>query len=795
MANSKEPVKREHTAKNTNQTKEAENLADTAEASGFTQVLYDAIANVFGVQNPYQMLALNWPATVLDQKALDWDQDATDNVIPNDVLVELSQILDTYVPFAPITQPDGTRVSDRYSRTIKQFGPIPNTQMLELQEVIRKKLKAEVTVNVNGEEKKMTIVEWFDVLYGEYIAEKRKWAEMQSEEKKRLRQLYPGDPDKQNNQYLEWYGIYSSTYLAQISTARNTLLAEFPLREWEAALSILDTGGNQNLQKAKQQVQNLSVNIPAEFGGGDYVPTFGVPTNWSTDLVTSVGKLDMLETPAAKFQALSNAIRSLESELMAWSAVITDIDDQTITDLFAKFKDTLGEYNDTRLQLSKEYSKSVFVVAEAAAAFITSFSTPQQKFVTAICKAENGQSLAENLANATHAAYGLGGGDASYERVTQLVGSIMNQQDGVWTKHDKAITAGHDLAGAAIHYLEVSGIKTRLKWIPAYIKQLEARLNTLKIAQVELMQSSLGMWKKLYNPESGKVIGEEGSFNKLADNIPADETAKALVPTVDYDAVGQINEFHSADPDTWTSVLLDISKTQMESNQQMSTYYSKRDWGVNFFFGSYRSSQESSGSTFASSYMSDKTNIKVGMLVKKVAIRRNWMDPSVLNSSEDFFRSGSSQYNLRESHTVDEILDNIDLQNQMLKCTLPSYPVAFLIAKDVSIKMNFALEKSSDIRTYAKSIASSGGGFFMFNSNSVNSSSNSYEDVTVNVDSGEIELKFKSPQIIGYYLQLTPPDESRVLNNDIAEEITGAFSFLNSLSSMHTEINNVIEDK
>lgn len=780
-----------------NQVFESELVDASNNVKDFTHIFYDGIKAVFGQENPNQILALNWPATVLDAKALEWNPQDTDNVLPEDVRVMASQLLDTYVPPSAITQPDGTRVSDRYKAVINQLGAKPNAQLLELQELLRKKISKKIQVHFKGKETEMTIAEWFDILYGDYITEKRKWDIEKIEEKERLKLNYPGDPNTQNNLYLEWYRINADTFLSKIDMARSVLLAEFPLREWEAALSILDTSNNALLQRAKNKVANLNIPIPIEYGGGDYAPNFGVPNNWSTNLVTNTGYLDILESPSAKYQAITNGLRALESELLSWSAIIPEIDDNTLLDLLKDFQQATNTYSQERVKLVSQYGESVYVVAEAVAAYITSFSTPQQKFVTAITNSATApQSIVANLANAASASWGLdgNGGTATYERITELVEKLTNQQNGVWTQHEATLNAGSNLAGAATDWLNASAKKSRIQWIAPYIKQLEIRIENLRTAQVQMVQSSMMLWKKLYNPNyihnDQNPDMDEYRLRNISDQaIPNGSEGQDITPTKDFNNVNTINEFHAQDSDDWTSIILNLSRKDMESSERLNTYFSKRNWGVNFFFGSYGKSQEYHSTSFASNYMSSESNIQIGMLVKKVVIRRNWMNPEVLNQSQDFFRSGSSPFNKPDgSITSDEIINDINVQNELHDYMLPSYPVAFLIAKDVSIKMNFAFQHSQKISDYCKEIVSSGGGFFLFNSTSASSSEDSYESVNVNVESGELEIKFKSPQIIGYYLQLTPPDKSEKLDMELTEEIINSFSFLNTVKEVHNDL-------
>lgn len=765
--------------------------ASTRQTKDFTTILYEGFKNAFGSMNPYQMLALNWPATVLDEQALDWNPEDTGNVIPPDVRARISQLFDAYIPPSPITQTDGSRVSSRYKATINQLGPIPNPHLLELQRIIREKLQKKVVVYEDGVEIEITVVQWFDRLYSAYISARRSWSIIQTKEQRRLKALYPDQPKERNNAYLEWYSTNAQTELNNINEAFNRLLANFPLHEWEAAISILDTSSDQFLYESKSLVQNLNIQIPPEHGGGSYAPTQGVPLTWSTDLKTTFGELDLLSTPAAKNQMLSNAIRSLEAEIQTWSAIMPNVTDEEVRTRLAEFQTSLQNFSHERTKLAQSWGESVYVVVEAVAAYVTSFSTPAEKFVSAMTNTAQGdQDLTQNLANAINNAYGLGKGEATYNRVTQFVDKIVNQQNGIWAQQHNTIDAGATLAGAAKTWLDSYGRKTEFQWIYKYIEQLNIRLTSLRRVHSELIQSSMIMWKKMWDPDKEHTVDGNlvrGAYVPLTET-EIQHTTTGITPRANYDKLGTPDPNTTKKPDTWTKVLMSLSKSDMKSSERMKTSFTRREWGVNFFFGSYGSVQETQTSTFANEFMSDKSEIQIGLLAKKVNIRRNWMEPTILRKSGDYFRSANQRFMLNRAVTAEEILADENIQTEIQSCLLPCYPVSLLIAKDVSIKMNFDFSKTERIKQYASNISSSGGGFFLFNSSSVSSSSDSFEAISVNVEAGELEVKFKSPQIIGYYLEISPPDESTDLTQAQAEEIASSISFINTLRNFHNEV-------
>lgn len=764
---------------------------------GFSKVLYDGFASYFGNMNPFQMLSLTWPATVLDEAALNWQPEADGFIMPPRVRAMTAQILDTYIPPAPLTQPDGSRVSDRYRSVVANFGPIPNAAMLNLQRLIREKLQQKVIIEEDGKEIEVTVAHWFDILHARYIAATRSWATARATERKRLQRLFPGEPDKQTDAYMEWYGINARTYTDKITAAHNRLLSEFPLREWEAAIAILDTGADPILTRARMAMEELTIPIPPELGGGDYAMATGEPISWNADLETSTGELDYLDTPTAKFRALSNAIRALQAEALSWAAIMPTVNDDEVRQRLDAFQASVQTYEETRTALSQKWTDSVYVVVDAVASYLDATQKGPNDFLEQMAETDDGQELTQNLINATASSAGAAGKKVDYDEIKKMTKKLTDQQNGVWAAHDAAIAAGSDLAGKATSWLEAKGRSTDLQWIFTYVEQLKTKLHSLERLQTEMMQASMAMWNKLWDPKHTMKVGKEeviGAFVPLTEKAIPENGKGKITPRKSYAQTGQPTPYASKKPDTWTEVKIELSKKQMESQDTLKTSFSRRQWGVNFFFGSYGKTQENETSHFASQFMSNNSEIQLRMLAKKVNIRRNWLNPLLFTNSADYFRAHKRSYTSEDEVTSELLQDNINLQEELHRKVMPAYPVSLLVVKDVTIRMNFDFSETQRMKDYVREFESSGGGFFMFNTSSVSSSSDSREAVSINVEAGEMEVKFKSPQIVGYYLELTPPDLSTELNETVAEEIAQAISFLGTLKGIHEDAVRVDEE-
>ena len=96
----------------------------------------------------------------------------------------------------------------------------------------------------------------------------------------------------------------------------------------------------------------------------------------------------------------------------------------------------------------------------------------------------------------------------------------------------------------------------------------------------------------------------------------------------------------------------------------------------------------------------------------------------------------------------------------MNKTVLPAFPVAFVIAKDVSIKFTSESGVSSSFAETVEKQASKGGGFLCFSANSASASSDSKSAAVANSNSNAVTVRFTAPQILGYYMQAIPEDRS-----------------------------------
>lgn len=730
----------------------------------FSTAIYDAITKTFANKNPTQMFCLCWPGTVLDADHLGWeDSEETAGLMPERALIRSSQILDQYIPPAPITQPDGTRLSDRYTQAIAQLGPRPSVDLIRLQEVIRERLQKPVSVVINGKETTMRLVEYFDYLFQQWVRAKQAWGALQAEMRARFRADNPLNPTKAWDDYLAWYAVNADGYIADVNSKYDTLLVEFPLVAWEDALTVLDTSDDGGLNEAKQLVRNGSIPVPYQ-EGASYYPTRGVPYSWPKELQPSTKFVDLLADPAAQKQSLDTARTQLELEIGNWMAILPQFDDSAIKEAAVAFQEAGGKYNKAQTALLTRYTDNAVSAAKMVIDIMASRGLPTTTGEQDATVAEfNGLNKDLDLAQKKPAPAAL-----DWTKFKALADEVGLGQKGLIEDQQHLIDTGFQLAGAASKFLASGANRIDFPWLAGYIKQLESKLAAVDRMERDLASASNVYYSYLKAP--GNSGADPGLSNEFGTN--------AFPSRYDYPENAR-----------WTEIVITVDKTQLNTNKTLSTYFDQMQWGVNLFLASAGGTTEVSGSDFANKFMKQDSKIQIGFLCTKVLIDRPWMKPEIFGNTDSYFRTLKKPLAPNFQMTHEQLLG--DKGQDALKALLddhsfPAYPVAVLLAKDVTIKVAVDVAESEALRKTAKSVKSQGGGFFCFSISRSEAASSEEDSMNSYVMAGQMITRAPAPQIIGYWTQFLPPDRSTVIDETVARDIAAAIGFVGNMQAAHS---------
>jgi hypothetical protein len=208
-------------------------------------------------------------------------------------------------------------------------------------------------------------------------------------------------------------------------------------------------------------------------------------------------------------------------------------------------------------------------------------------------------------------------------------------------------------------------------------------------------------------------------------------------------------------PSRWMDLVITADKEVVKNNSSLKTGSSQSSWSVGLIFGSVGGSNANSFSDFNAKNFDTSTNIEIGMRATKVTIDRGWFRPEFFNLTKSMFRLDpeliASGVRMEDD---DAKLEDIN------KSFFPTYPISFVVVKDVTIKFKASTEHTSTIKNVLDQSASVGGGFLCFSASHASTSHNASENFLHNVDGQSVTIKIPGPQILGWYLEYLPKDES-----------------------------------
>ena len=251
----------------------------------------------------------------------------------------------------------------------------------------------------------------------------------------------------------------------------------------------------------------------------------------------------------------------------------------------------------------------------------------------------------------------------------------------------------------------------------------------------------------------------------VADVLKAVSTAAAQLlraPQVKQSAASQ----------RFMEMQLSFSSSEMDTSSNTDTSFSQTSWSTDLFFGSASGSASSSSAVTAKNSFDSNTEIQVAFKAAKVDVERGWMDPGVFKLTADMSRLSADPVSLGTLPTTGpagaKVIDwnNVPPLNNAL---FPCFPVAFVVVKDVTITFNATQSSLSAVQTVLDSKSAVGGGFLCFSASSSSASHSDHSSISTKTQGTTIQISMPGPQILAWYLEMTPVDLSNQLTTADAD--------------------------
>lgn len=679
---------------------------DNAETlPSFADQLYDKITSVIGGNNPNQFFCMSLPGMQIDKSLYSYD---IENNQPKPPLVEAneSKLVNRLFDACKMTGSDnGRHLQTQYKSALDMLTPQLNGKLFDAKSKLRKVLMTPYPYNFGeGLTTGFTLQQVFYRLYGDYVDAKQVWAKVQLEKKIELDAKYPGETKDSNrnkqNDYLDWYETTAESQLLKVQEKLGKVLNVFSPGDMEIITGILDSGAGREIAEARQTLANVQKLNP---DGGYVYPVTLYPENWFNLLDTSFTPIDLLESPTALAQQLSVLMVQRSNLAMTIDSFLNILPDPAmLTDLKAKQENAEKALQEAKDAVAKVYSD------------ITSDTL---KLVIDIIGRSNDKDKGTALAGTTSRILNIDP-DKAKNIITALAGNASR----CMKAQDDLIAAAQNATDRALEYFQ---------------------------------QKNLLQYKQMLLPLQTQLARTESDIADIRQQIGLSTVMQqANKPKDGSDVTPNVV------PDHFAQVLIESTMASVRQSSSNATSASASSSHSSFFFGGYSSSRSHRESVDSSQSETSNIKIQIGMSIAKVGIGREWFNPGVFLLTKDMYNTSSKKISPNSKGKPFQ-KERFDAMND---CAFPCFPVAFIIARDVTIKFSSDTSMSNSFAQSVEDHSSSGGGFFIFGGNSSSSSNSSRSNSCATSSANSVTVRFTSPQILGYYLEATPADESVTLS-------------------------------
>ena len=231
--------------------------------------------------------------------------------------------------------------------------------------------------------------------------------------------------------------------------------------------------------------------------------------------------------------------------------------------------------------------------------------------------------------------------------------------------------------------------------------------------------------------------------------------------------------------ENFTDVIIKSDESGSFSSNSTSSSSSQSSWNLGGWFWSAGRSRSTQSSNESQNKRELNKKLEIGFRIKKVAIDRGgWFNPTIFKLSDNYFRLADIR--VSKGLTKDDIQDasaagmnagarlkslvtydaEVDGETKQLSYVLPAFPTGFVIAKDVTIRIQCSQDESKSNRKYMEQSDARSGGIFGFRAHTAGSSKSQSESAYFGSTSNYFYIRIPGPQILGWFLELTPADNA-----------------------------------
>lgn len=672
-------------------------------------IMYDKINEVIGGDNANQYFCMTFPATILTKETYAYDYKSGK---AKPLTVEAKESLLANKMFDPcnITGADnGRSLAQQYSSALDMLTPKLNQKIQDAKTELRNMLMTPYPYDFGkGVETGLTLQQVFYRLYDKWIEMKKKWSELQDSKKEELAKKYSSGSKEDNEKLQNDYLEWYETVAESYLEALNEQYGKILAVFSPNDMKIIEGVLESGSGAELEEAREMLNNVRKSNPNGGYVyPISLSPENWFELLDNSFTGVDLLASP----EALSEKMYLLSNQKLNLTAQLNSLS--------------------SSLPKDAELQKKIDAVQDAK----KGVDQREQNLIDSY-----GQGIKSVLNAALSIASAAGAGGVAVSVLERLVSqSDVEKKDGLINDLTQAIS---DISTKQTAYIDAS--------------------QKLADAQMDYINTkNLSALKEIIEPLKSQLGDIDLQINELNEQIQMSTAINTSeMRSDDGDAIP------NSVPKGYTQILITASAKSMDKATSQSASSSSQSAGASFFFCGGKSESSSAQSAYESFSKDESCTIQIGMSVAKVDIEREWFNPGVFALSGDMYNVSSQKF------APDGNYSGFDQKrfSDMYQCIFPAYPTAFVVARDVTVKLTTSEAISEATSSAMEQHASSGGGFLFFSARKSSSSSSSSSSAHVQSNGKSMTIRFTDPQVLGYYMEATAPDKSTYIDNNTSAD-------------------------
>lgn len=700
-------------------------------------LIYNNVNKLLGAGS--QLFAMEFPARPLNARDYEYDTDDCYSTLTKPYTVQEKEFLlsDQLYDLSPVVQgTNGERLSTVFSTVINNY--VPRLEALKSfvndQKNLREWLLTPVTDEVRGERRTMSRMAMARELYDEFLERRNEWYS----KKNQVYEEYRAKDDLDG--YAGWLSSEGLVQEEQISNFYNDAVVRGHYHEVLTLLGFLNVSSpSEALENTKQKMRS-SLRRSLD-GSTDVYPVQFQPSDWFKSLRPNLNPKDLTmatESLVADYRAKQRRLNSLKAQLAEQTTIEISPDEQER--LKTEVENRRQQLSQSQQALISQYGSGALSAVKAVISIYKNVGDPYGKAKEVIGKVQKVKDT-KNLDSTESCIYGLLENIAD-DAVEKILQSCQAQE--------------------------------------AVLQDIE-RLNEARMASSEAKVRDMTLQKKRIEEQIQAVQADLDFLMPLVTGTVAASSADGTAGAAGAAGADAslLTSSDKAQDENFMDVIIKSDESGSFSSNSASSSSSQSSWNLGGGFWSAGGSQSSQKSMETQKKAELNKRLEIGFRIKKVSIDRGgWFNPTIFKLSDNYYRladirvsrgltktdvqKASSAGTNAASQLNDLVTYDAGVNGgvKRLSYVLPAFPTGFVIAKDITIRIQCEGTNAESNRQYMEQSEARSGGIFGFRASSGSSSKSQSESAYFGSTSKYFYIRIPGPQILGWFLELTPADNA-----------------------------------